>query len=83
MSQRPPLIVPGRPSSEIAAEFPCPFCNGTAYLGVLALIAAAVGQQLPAGLSATGMAHSRPSCETFRRLSAEEFREACRKRVQQ
>lgn len=79
---RPPLVVPGRPASETAAEFPCPFCSGTAYFGHLDLIAAAVGQPgtSPGGI---GVGHSKPSCEKFKRLSAEDFVAACKKRLRQ
>ncbi len=81
--QRPPLVVPGRPSSEVAAEFPCPFCTGTAYAGDLELVAAAVGDSSAAIPAKLGVAHSRPSCETFKRLSADEFATACRERIRQ
>ena len=82
--RKPPLVVPGRPSSEIAAEFPCPFCSGTAYFGHLALIAAAAKSPAPdEGIGEIGVAHTKPSCEKFRSLSAAEFRDACKERMRQ
>lgn len=77
--KRPPLLVPGRPDDEMAAQFPCPFCTGTAYFGVLGLIAEATGQTSP--IEGIGVAHTKPSCETFKSLSAEGFRDACRARM--
>ena len=74
-------IVPGHPG-KMAAQFPCPFCTGTAFYGNRALIAASAGQ-LTRAADDVAVAHTKPSCDTFKQKTAGEFVKACLARIRQ